>query len=244
VGEILEDRRTPKPVTSGSSYTVQRGDTLYSIAFRYGLDYRRLAAANSVRSPYTIFPGQKILLKEKTPAASAPARPATTTTKSYPAKPATSAGSSASKPKPAPVAKPAPKPVSRSTTGALAGGPVKKWQWPTTGRVTRRYSATVHKGIDLAGRRGDPVVAVAAGQVVYAGTGIAGFGELLIVKHNDVYLSAYGHNDRLMVGEGDAVKAGQQIAQKGSSGTDTVKLHFEIRREGKPIDPLTVLPRR
>ena len=88
------------------------------------------------------------------------------------------------------------------------------------------------------------MVAVAAGRVVYAGTGIAGFGELLIVKHNEVYLSAYGHNDRLLVAEGDTVKAGQRIAQKGSSGTDTVKLHFEIRREGKPIDPLTVLPQR
>ena len=87
-------------------------------------------------------------------------------------------------------------------------------------------------------------MAVAAGRVVYSGTGIAGFGELLIVKHNEVYLSAYGHNDRLLVAEGDAVTAGQRIAQKGSSGTDTVKLHFEIRREGKPIDPLALLPRR
>jgi lipoprotein NlpD len=88
------------------------------------------------------------------------------------------------------------------------------------------------------------VIAVAAGRVVYAGTGIAGFGELLIVKHNEIYLSAYGHNDRLLVAEGEAVKVGQRIAEKGSSGTDTVKLHFEIRREGKPIDPLTLLPRR
>jgi lipoprotein NlpD len=102
----------------------------------------------------------------------------------------------------------------------------------------------VHKGIDIAGTRGDTVVATAAGKVVYAGTGIAGFGELLIVKHNEQYLSAYGHNDRLLVGEGDTVAAGQKIAEKGSSGTDTVKLHFEIRKDGKPIDPVRLLPRR
>ena len=91
---------------------------------------------------------------------------------------------------------------------------------------------------------GDAVTAVAAGKVVYAGTGIVGFGELLIIKHNEEYLSAYGHNDRLLVSEGQVVKAGQKIAEKGSSGTDTVKLHFEIRKEGKPIDPQRLLPRR
>ena len=102
----------------------------------------------------------------------------------------------------------------------------------------------MHKGIDIAGKRGDPIVAVAAGKVVYAGTGIVGFGELLIVKHNEVYLSAYGHNDSLLVAEGQQVRAGQKIAEKGSSGTDKVKLHFEIRREGKPIDPMRILPKR
>ena len=102
----------------------------------------------------------------------------------------------------------------------------------------------MHKGIDIAGKRGDPVKAVADGKVVYAGTGIVGFGELLIVKHNDIYLSAYGHNDRLLVAEGEAVRAGQKIAEKGSTGTDTVKLHFEIRKEGKPVDPQRLLPRR
>ena len=118
------------------------------------------------------------------------------------------------------------------------------WRWPTSGRVIRGYSSSVHKGIDISGKRGDPIQAVAAGKVVYAGTGIVGFGELLIVKHNEIYLSAYGHNDRLLVAEGDTVRAGQKIAEKGSSGTDTVKLHFEIRREGKPVDPQRLLPRR
>ena len=102
----------------------------------------------------------------------------------------------------------------------------------------------MHKGIDIGGSRGDPIYAVADGTVVYAGTGIVGFGELVIVKHNDIYISAYGHNERLLVKENDVVGAGQVIAEKGSSGTDSVKLHFEIRKEGKPIDPLRVLPRR
>jgi lipoprotein NlpD len=125
-------------------------------------------------------------------------------------------------------------------TGAAVG----VWLWPTRGAVTRGYSEAVHKGVDIGGGRGDPIVASAAGKVVYAGTGIVGFGELLIIKHNDVYLSAYGHNDRLLVSEGQTVEAGQTIAEKGSTGTDTIKLHFEIRKEGKPIDPQRLLAKR
>ncbi|NQX87617.1 MAG: peptidoglycan DD-metalloendopeptidase family protein [Halioglobus sp.] len=125
-----------------------------------------------------------------------------------------------------------------------AGGPVTAWLWPAEGPVTRSFSGSLHKGIDIGGTRGDPVVAVAAGTVVYAGTGIVGLGELLIVKHNAEYLSAYGHNDELLVAEGDTVRPGQTIARKGSSGTDTVKLHFEIREAGQPIDPQRLLPRR
>ena len=102
----------------------------------------------------------------------------------------------------------------------------------------------MHKGIDVAGRRGDPVKATAAGKVVYAGAGVTGYGSLIILKHNDTYLSAYGHNEQLLVSEGSVVKVGQQIATMGSSGTNAVKLHFELRRLGKPVDPLTLLPKR
>ncbi|MFB3080047.1 MAG: peptidoglycan DD-metalloendopeptidase family protein, partial [Lysobacterales bacterium] len=127
---------------------------------------------------------------------------------------------------------------------AGAGKPVGKWRWPTEGKIVRGYSGTVHKGVDIDGKAGDAVRAVAAGKVVYAGSGIVGYGNLLIVKHNDLYLSAYGHNRSLLVQEGESVAVGQRIAEKGSSATNAVKLHFEIRREGKPVDPVTLLPSR
>ncbi len=133
---------------------------------------------------------------------------------------------------------------STGTTSPVKLGPVTRWRWPSSGKVVRNYQSNFHKGVDIAGKRGDPVQAVADGQVVYAGTGVKGYGALLIVKHNDEFLSAYGHNDAILVSEGEGVRAGQQIAQKGSSGTDTVKLHFEIRRQGKPVDPLKLLPSR
>lgn len=249
----IESRQTtaPSPVSATNSYLVQRGDTLYSIAFRFGLDYRNVAAANGVTAPYTIYPGQRLTLiggqasayaTTASPAASPAARPsaapvaiASPDPAPVPRPPATPAAAQVAVPAPAVPVRSGPKPPM---------GPVTAWLWPASGPVTRGYSATVHKGIDISGQRGDPVLAAAAGDVVYAGTGIVGFGELLIVKHDDVYLSAYGHNDRLLVSEGERVSVGQKIAEKGSSGTDTVKLHFEIRQEGRPIDPLRLLPRR
>lgn len=236
------------------------GDTLYSIAFRYGLDYERLAAANDVPRPYTIFAGQRLLLEEATATraqASAETRSqtrdsnragrsaATATTSSSVSTPASVAGkSSESAPvattKKEPTAVKRKSPVTTSDKAVAAGS----WRWPATGRVVRRFDGQLQKGIDLAGNRGAPVVATAAGSIVYAGSGIAGYGLMLIVRHNDEYLSAYGHNERLLVREGDRVTAGQIIAELGSSGTDSVKLHFEIRRRGKPIDPLDLLPKR
>ena len=250
----IEDRQSRGPESvSSRHYTVQRGDTLYSIAFRYGVDFRVLAAANGIAPPYTIYPGQKIDLERRAPAAPPKRSVAATAPEPEPEPVSKSIATPAPAPKSSqstgtaktipPVSKPSSTPVEKETT-TWSGATVKNWRWPTSGRVTRGYSSSVHKGIDIAGKRGDDVVAVAAGKVVYAGTGIVGFGELLIVKHNDVYLSAYGHNDRLLVAEGQQVGAGQKIAEKGSSGTDVVKLHFEIRREGKPIDPIRVLPKR
>lgn len=253
----VEDRSAQSHPTS---YAVKNGDTLYSIAFRYGLDYRKLAVANGIGESFTIYPGQTIFLEET----ASPAQPEPSRVVSAPVKPPTpgtaltdrqvSAPPTVAQSKP-PVSEPNRTPASAPSPAVAkvkqeidadtySGATVEAWLWPTTGSVTRGYSESVHKGIDIGGARGDPVVAAAAGKVVYAGTGIVGFGELLILKHNEVYLSAYGHNDRLLVAEGQTVVAGQTIAEKGSSGTDTVKLHFEIRKEGKPIDPQRVLPRR
>lgn len=247
----VEDRQSrSQPQPARGTYGVQRGDTLYSIAFRYGLDYRRLAAANGIPAPYTIYPGQRLQLREADPplrsASNSSSRPVAGVSAPAPASPP------ATKPAPASktlVTKPSSRPATttgstRPAAAAPVGGPVKAWRWPTSGKVIRRYSSTVHKGIDIGGKIGDPIEAVAAGQVVYAGTGIVGLGELIIIKHNDIYLSAYGHNHRLLVAEGATVRAGQKIAEKGNSGTDKVQLHFEIRKEGKPIDPLRLLPRR
>lgn len=219
-------------------YRVARGDTLYSIAFRYGLDFRGLAAANRIARPYTIYPGQQLVLREATPTSVSPVASA-----GPPAKKSTAPAQPKKAPTPAPSPRKAPTPA-KAEREDFVGAPVTRWLWPSSGKVVRGFSSTRHKGISLAGNRGDPVKAVAAGKIVYAGTGIVGLGELLIVKHNEEYLSAYGHNDRLLVAEGDVVSAGQTIARKGNSGTDTVKLYFEIRRAGKPINPQRVLPKR
>lgn len=120
------------------------------------------------------------------------------------------------------------------------------WRWPARGPVIEGYSVsgTINKGIDLAGRKGEPVLAAADGKVVYSGTGLVGYGNLIILKHNGTYLSAYGHNSKLLVREGQWAKAGQKIAEIGSTGTNRDKLHFEIRRNGKPVNPLQYLPKR
>ena len=166
---------------------------------------------------------------------------------------AETASEKAMPPQPAPAApaiervsasKPAPQSQPKPPAASLINAPVDRWGWPAKGRITRSFAEDVHKGIDLAGARGDPVRASAAGVVVYAGTGVSGYGALIIVKHNDTYLSAYGHNDELLAAEGEQVSAGKLIARMGSTGTDSVKLHFEIRRNGRPINPATLLSSR
>jgi lipoprotein NlpD len=133
---------------------------------------------------------------------------------------------------------------SKSTKPNLTNAKVSKWLWPAKGRVIRKFSVVNqgNKGIDIAGQRGQPVVSSAAGVVVYSGNALRGYGNLVIIKHNDNYLSAYAHNDRLLVREGQSVKAGQKIATMGSSGTNSVRLHFEIRYQGKPVNPKRYLP--
>jgi lipoprotein NlpD len=230
----VEDRQQRSKSAAPSVYHVQRGETLYSISWRYGLDYRSVASANGIPSPFTIYPGQKLDLKKKAAATKTrTAKPPSSKSKAS----STSISGNTAPSKTAPVAS-TPPPAKSSSAPATK---ISKWRWPTKGKVVRGYSSTVHKGVDISGKSGDAIYAVAAGKVVYAGTGVVGYGEMLIVKHSEIYLSAYGHNSRLLVREGEQVKAGQKIAEKGNSGTDTVKLHFEIRKEGKPVDPQKLL---
>ena len=256
----VESRQGEAKVEAGrsSTHSVTEGDTLYGIAWRYGMDYRTLASTNNIAVPYTIYPGQLLSLDSESalavPAKSenpelAPAPIPTTAAAaagtSTPAATTTAASKSTLILKP--FLKPRPAPVvtnKHPVSTEVSLGPVAAWRWPTRGKVVRGFSGTVHKGIDIDGKAGDPVKAVAPGMIVYSGSGIVGYGKLLIVKHNEYYLSAYGHNRRLLVKEGESVKAGQQIAEKGSSATNAVKLHFEIRREGKPVDPNKLLPER
>lgn len=137
-----------------------------------------------------------------------------------------------------------PKPVTSVKSAKKVQPEVLTWVWPATGSVLRGFSEGGNKGLDISGRTGLPVYAAARGRVVYSGSGLVGYGKLIIIKHNKSYLSAYAHNDKLLVKEGDSVKGGQRIAQMGQTGTQEVKLHFEIRRDGRPVDPLIYLPRR
>lgn len=230
-------QKAVRPVTRGS-YVVRPKDTLYSIAFRFGRDWKELAASNGIAAPYTIRPGQVIQLSKKTARPAASPRPVVTT--SRPAiQPA---------PRPATTNKPAARrtPSTAAPATPKAPAPGGSWLWPADGTVISRFSSstTLNKGIDIAGQLGQPVRATAKGVVVYAGSDLRGYGELIIIKHNDTFISAYGHNRRLLVNEGQQVSAGQQIAEMGSTGTDRVKLHFEIRRQGNPVDPLQYLPGR
>lgn len=220
----------------GDAYVVKRGDTLYSIAFRYGLDYKELAKANRIPPPYTIFVDQRLRLTAAVPDEpdGAPATAVTTGKTGNTAAPRTS------RPPPAVSAPPDPVEAPQVADSGI------RWDWPYEGEVVAAFSLSgkVNKGIDIRGRSGDPVRSSADGVVVYAGGGLRGYGKLVIVKHNDRYLSAYGHNESIVVKEGDKVRQGQVVARiGGASGTGDV-LHFEIRRDGKPRDPLQYLPPR
>ncbi len=216
----------------GTRAVVRRGETLYHIATSNGISALDLAVWNDIPPPYTIYPGQTLRLYpsqrpvRSQPIASTPVptRPAAVARPPIPAVP------------PAETAQPVVVP---------AGSPFP-WQWPADGTLASRFVAgePTQQGIDISGQAGQPVRAAADGVVVYSGSGLVGYGELVIVKHNDAWLSAYGHNRARLVNEGQLVKAGQQIAEMGHSGAARDMLHFEIRFNGKPVDPLSYLPRR
>jgi lipoprotein NlpD len=212
---------------AGGVHVVQRGDTLFSIAWQQGLDYQTVAVWNGIHPPYIIYPGQKIRLYPPSRVSRQPASPATTAHQPQQAVPPTSST------------------PAKSTPTTRPDAPIP-WQWPASGPILRTFDGDTSgkKGISIGGTHGNQVRAAAAGRVVYAGSGLVGYGRLIILKHNDTYLSAYGHNRDLLVQEGAEVRAGQVIASMGSSGTNRIQLHFEIRRNGKPVDPLRYLPRR
>lgn len=205
-------------------YTVQPGDTLYRIASNNGQSWHNIVAWNNLSNPNVIEVGQ--VLRVVPPEGGAP----TGTPVAVQTTPGVAAAAPASQPEPAPVA------------GAAASS--IQLIWPAQGQVITKFDGATNKGIDIAGKAGEPVVAAAGGRVIYVGSGVRGYGNLVIIKHNDTFLTAYAHNQKLLVKEDQEVKKGQKIAEMGSSDADRVKLHFEVRRSGKPVDPLSYLPPR
>jgi lipoprotein NlpD len=280
-------KSTP-PTTSQSKeatkyHTVQKGDTLYSIARIYGIDYKELAEWNNIENPGAIDVGQQLILSSPSlmtkPSVFAlpDPEPSSTVQQSMPEATSISNEEPASaftqlkiEPKslklpyseqaisqlqefenvlPTVIAnskneKPAepddPTVIITSTKTVRDNGGIE-WIWPTEGRVSSHFSEST-KGMDISGKTGQPVLASAAGKVVYSGTGLRGYGQLIIIKHNSTYLSAYAHNNKLLVKEGQMVSRGQKIAEMGNTDSKLVRLHFEIRKNGKPVDPLKHLP--
>ncbi len=212
-------RLFPAPGAGAGEIVVARGDTLYSLADEAGVSYQELARWNNIAAPYVIRPGQRLRTappqRDAAPAQAGNERKRKTRTR---------------RPQPAPA-----------SDAPVAG----QWQWPTEGTLIARFQADgVNKGLDIAGGRGQAIRAAAPGQVVYTGGGLRGYGQLIILKHDRDFLSAYAHCERMYVTEGDVIERGQKIAAMGNSGTDRTKLHFEIRYRGSPVDPLKYLPKR
>jgi len=230
--------RKPRKLGKASQYRVRHGDTLYSIAWRANQDYRALARWNGIRPPYVIYPGQLIRLRPRvkphgkaSPQVARARRTAPAMSRSR----TTARSSRSTTPHAGTTARSA-----RQTSASL------HWRWPAKGRLVATWKAgdPLRKGIKIAGREGQPVLATEGGKVVYSGSGLIGYGRLIIIKHNDNYLSAYGHNRKLLVRQGQRVTKGQKIAEMGRANDGRPLLHFEIRRDGKPVDPLKLLPHR
>lgn len=246
-------------------YVVQKGDTLFSIAFDNGLDYREVAEQNNIENPSAIQIGQQIKLQlpeqvviEKT-RVEKPAPVIAVVKKDYPRmiklpyseqalmqierlQQEHGTTQIATLTPPVISIKPQPEPVKPHAEPEPVAADGVEWSMPTKGKVIAEFSESAsRKGVDIAGNKGQSIVASAGGKVVYSGSGLRGYGKLVIIKHNKAFLSAYAHNDQILVKEGEAVGKGQKIAEMGSSDTDQVKLHFEIRLYGKPVDPAKYL---
>jgi len=229
-------------------YSVKSGDTLIRIGMDNGQSWRDIARWNNIENPNLIETGQvlRVTPPEETGVVVRPVSSTNVVTSPTPASaasaPATATNTAAVRP-PASAASP---PNSSTPANNLANTDSAEetvsFQWPTRGNVLAGFDEVKNKGIDIAGKAGDPVLAAADGKVVYAGSGLRGYGNLVILKHNNTYLTAYAHNQSLLVKEDQAIKRGQKIAEMGNSDADQVKLHFEIRRQGKPVDPAKYLP--
>jgi lipoprotein NlpD len=244
----VEDRRaapTPAPVKpapavavapqSEALYTVKRGDTLYSIALEHGADYREVAQWNGLDDPAKIKVGQVLRVRQDE------AKPAATTEVNRTRSVARVEQRPLDSPPPA-VAKPEPKAVVPQAAQSGMSDTGGEFIWPAKGKVLTAFAEPRSKGIDIDGKPGDPVVAAAAGRVTYTGTGIAGLGKLVVIKHDSGFITVYAHNREVMVKEQQSVMRGQKIAELGSTDSDRPKLHFQIRKGSAAVDPLRYLP--
>ncbi|MBE2264448.1 MAG: peptidoglycan DD-metalloendopeptidase family protein [Burkholderiaceae bacterium] len=227
-------------------YTVKRGDTLMRIAMDAGQAWRDVARWNNLDNVNLIEVGQ--VLRIAPPVAAAPAAvaaaPGAVVAKPIASSSVTAVAVAPGQTASAPVAAPAPAAAAASANPAAGGEDELVFIWPANGTLIAGFDEAKNKGLDIGGNAGDPVYAAADGRVVYAGAGLRGYGNLLIIKHNNTYLTAYAHNQSLLVKEDEAVRKGQKIAVMGNSDADRVKLHFEVRRQGKPVDPAKYLPAR
>lgn len=230
---VSETAKKPAPKRSAISidskgyYRVKSGDTLYAISLGANKSVTQVASWNGLKPPYTIYPGQKLRVTGPSPTSSKNQTTPKTNKKNN-----TSRSGSSSRKK-----------SSTSSTGASSSA--LSWQWPTKGKVIEHFKKNdeVQTGIEIQGREGQQIVAAAGGKIVYSGNGLRGYGRLIIIKHDKNYLSAYGHNRKLLVKEGEKVKKGQVIAEMGADAEGKQQLHFEIRRQGIPVNPLGLLPK-
>lgn len=236
-GYVPMSERVSQP-KYGATVIVDKGNTVYHLATTNGITPLDLALWNNIPSPYTIYPGQRLKLYPSTGKAAPAPAVATTTVVSPPVVTSpTRPGGTTTK------ATTTAAPTAAVATVATAGN--VSWRWPTEGKLLSTYKAgePTRQGIDIAGTSGQPVRAASSGTVVYSGAGLVGYGELIIIKHNGEWLSAYGHNRKRLVSEGQKVTAGQQIAELGRTAASRDMLHFEIRFDGKPVDPQQYLPK-
>lgn len=244
---VLNSQHYPKTAEKLTQYTVKAGDTLYAIAWYTGNDYRDIATWNSLSEPYNIYPGQSLNLQQPRRVSKKPRSVNNMTGQTSRQNPKMSIDQKDSQ------AYCDCESDVNNTKGVVSkpkknGFPqrVEKWMWPAQGRfqLSNSNGQTTQTGVDIYSNQGSEIVAAAAGKVVYAGNALRGYGNLIIIKHTESFLSAYAHNDQIMVSERDWVNAGQEIAKMGNTGTTTVKLHFEIRYRGKAVEPMKYLPNK